>query len=71
MQQNLSHHTQCSGGQRKLRILGKDVLDELRGKFPDKVDIYQGDATRYVAAQLRKATANLNKARSDSFKDRQ
>eukprot|EP00957_Ditylum_brightwellii_P195655 14907742-Ditylum_brightwellii.AAC.1 len=51
--------------------MGEEILQHIQTRIDDGVDIYNGDPTRSIPAQLRIAVTNQRKARADSFKDRQ
>eukprot|EP00957_Ditylum_brightwellii_P138832 10582554-Ditylum_brightwellii.AAC.1 len=51
--------------------MGEEILQHIRTKIDDGVDIYNGDPTCSIPAQLRIAVKNGRKAQADSFKDRQ
>ena len=53
---------------KKCKTAGNDILKTLRTRLPQTTDIYQGNKDRNISQQLRQATKNLRKARSDSFK---
>jgi hypothetical protein len=55
----------------KCKTVGEDILRTLTARLPQKADVYQGNKNRNISQQLRLATKNLQKSRSDSFKKRQ
>eukprot|EP00957_Ditylum_brightwellii_P198421 15120815-Ditylum_brightwellii.AAC.1 len=51
--------------------MGDEILQHLQAQINNGVDIYSGDTTRSIPAQLRLAVKNYRRAQADSFKDRQ
>eukprot|EP00957_Ditylum_brightwellii_P048537 3683101-Ditylum_brightwellii.AAC.1 len=51
--------------------MGNEILQHFQTQINDGVDIYNGNTTSSIPAQLRLAVKNHRRARADSFRDRQ
>eukprot|EP00957_Ditylum_brightwellii_P087516 6662361-Ditylum_brightwellii.AAC.2 len=51
--------------------MGTETLAYLAGRIHEKIDVYQGDKNRSIPGHLQKRKKNLQKARKNSYKDRE